>query len=301
MSDAVLLMAYGSPQSLEDVEAYYTHIRGGRAPSPELLTELLERYRAIGGRSPLTEITRRQAARLERTLAEHGVATRVYVGMKHARPFIAQVVREMLDGGVTHGVSLVLAPHFSTMSVGAYIQAVEEAGSPRLQFTHIKSWCEHPGFIAAVAAHLRHAMEGFSEIPHVLFTAHSLPQRILTWNDPYPTEIRRSAEAAARVVGITRWGIAYQSAGRTPEPWLGPDVEASIQELHAAGERGVVVCPVGFVTDHLEVLYDLDIHAQALAARLGIQFARTAMLNDGPQFIDALADLIAPRLRARVR
>jgi ferrochelatase len=300
MNDAVLLMAYGSPETLADVEAYYTHIRGGRPPSPVLLEELLERYRAIGGRSPLTDITRRQAAQLEKSLAAHGVAARVFVGMKHARPFITDVVREMAKEGITHAVSLALAPQFSRMSVGAYIHAIEEARPPSLRFDHIKTWHDHPGFVAAVAARARQAVTQFSGAPYVVFTAHSLPERILTWNDPYPAEVHRSAEEVARAAQIARWTVAYQSAGRTPDPWLRPNLEVTIQKLHTSGERAVLVCPVGFVADHLEVLYDLDVEARALTTRLGIRFERTTMLNDDPAFISALADLIGSRMRQRV-
>ncbi len=301
MSDAVLMMAYGSPETLDDVEAYYTHIRGGRPPSPELLEELLGRYRAIGGRSPLTDITRRQAAVLEKTLAAQGVTARVFVGMKHARPFIADVVREMAEAEITDAVSLALAPQFSRLSVGAYIHAIEEACPPSLRFDHIKTWHDHPGFIAAVAARVRQAITQFGDPPYVVFTAHSLPERILTWNDPYPAEVHRSAEEVARASQIARWTVAYQSAGRTPELWLGPNLEATIKKLYTSGERAIFVCPVGFVSDHLEVFYDLDVEARALTTRLGIRFARTAMLNDDAAFISALADLIASRLRQRVR
>jgi len=293
-------MAYGSPASLAEVESYYTHIRGGRPPSAELLTELVDRYRAIGGRSPLLEITRRQAAALAAALAARGCAVDVRVGMRHAPPFIGDAVREMAATGIRRAVGVALAPHYSRLSVGAYVEAAEEARPPELTLTYITSWGDHPGFLAAVAARLRAAASRFAATPYVLFTAHSLPERIRTWDDPYPDEVSRSAAGAARLASLSRWAVAYQSAGRTPEPWLGPDLPSTLERLQAEGEREVLVCPIGFVADHLEVLYDIDIEAQGIATRLGLRLERTAMLNDSPDFIAALADLVAPHLGVRV-
>ncbi len=293
-------MAYGSPASLEEVESYYTHIRGGRPPSAELLAELVERYRAIGGRSPLPEITRRQAAALEAALAARGCAVQVCVGMRHAPPFIGDVVREMAATGIRRAVGLALAPHYSRLSVGAYVEAAEQARPPGLALTFIPSWGDHPGFLAAVAARLRAAAQRFTAAPYVVFTAHSLPERIRIWDDPYPEEVSRSAAGAARLAGLRRWAVAYQSAGRTPEPWLGPDLVSTLGRLRTEGEREILICPIGFVADHLEVLYDIDVEAQEVAARLGLRLERTAMPNDSPDFIAALADLVSPRLGARV-
>lgn len=301
MSDAVLLMAYGSPETLADVERYYTHIRGGRRPSPELLAELIGRYRAIGGRSPLGEITRRQAAALEGRLRERGLQASVRVGMKHSPPFIADVVAQLGDERIRRAVGLVLAPHYSRLSVGAYIEAAERARPATLQMTYVESWHDHPGFLVSTAARLGETMNRFTEDPFVLFTAHALPERILSWQDPYPDQVRGSAQAAAGLAGVARWDVAFQSAGRTAEPWLGPDLGTVLSRLRDQGERAVVICPIGFVADHLEVLYDIDVEAQAQARALGLRLARTAMPNDAPDFIAALADLVAGRLAEQVR
>jgi ferrochelatase len=294
----VLVMAYGSPRGPEELEAYYTHIRGGRRPSPELLEELAGRYRAIGGRSPLPEVTERQARALEARLNAGGPARfRAYIGMKHAAPFIADAV-----GGVGGARGAVLAPHYSRMSVGTYIGTAEGARrrlpSP-FPMRYVERWGEHPLLVEGLARRLRAAL---AELPEderaeapVIFTAHSLPEKILSWGDSYPDELRRTAAAVAARVGATRWRFAFQSAGRTADPWLGPDVRDSITALRAEGARAVAVCSVGFIADHLEVLYDLDIEARALAADLGLRFVRAASLNDDPLMIEALADVVLHR------
>jgi ferrochelatase len=295
----VLVMAYGTPTGLEDLEAYYTHIRRGRPPSKELLADLAARYQAIGW-SPLNAITAQQAQGLHAHLEAVAPGRyRVYVGMKHAPPFIGDVVRRMAADGIVEGVGIVLAPHFSRMSIGTYIAYAEEARRTLLRpfpMKYVERWGDHPLFLEAVADRLRAAQARLpaavrSTTP-VIFSAHSLPERILTWNDPYPEELHRSAQAVAARVGIQRWSFAYQSAGRTPEPWLGPDVREVIEQLHAAGDRSVISCPIGFVTDHLEVLYDLDIEVRDLCARLGMRFIRAASLNDHPLMLAALADLV---------
>ncbi|WP_324716096.1 ferrochelatase [Carboxydochorda subterranea] len=305
----VLLMAYGSPERLEEIEAYYTHIRGGRPPAPELLEELKARYLAIGGVSPLAAITRRQARALERRLGWP-----VYVGMRHWHPWIAEAVEAMARDGVREAVGLALAPHASRMSSGAYVQAAREAlqaiePSRRPSFRWIESWATLQPFVLAVARRVREAArrlpgdaveqtaEGTLALApdtRVLFTAHSLPERIRTWNDPYPSELERTCQAVAGSLGLAagRWELAYQSRGRTAEPWLGPDVSEALERLAGEGVGRVVVCPVGFVADHLEVLYDLDVEAAAQARRLGIAMVRTASLNDAEDFIEALARLV---------
>ncbi|MDR7512441.1 MAG: ferrochelatase [Armatimonadota bacterium] len=296
----LLVMAYGSPRGLADLEAYYTHIRGGRRPSPELLEELAGRYRAIGGRSPLPEITERQARALETRLNAGGAGPyRAYIGMKHAAPFIADAVAAMAADGVTEGVGVVLAPHYSRMSVGTYIGTAEVARRrlpAPFPMRYVERWGEHPAFVEALAASLRAALAALpdDERPRAasIFTAHSLPETILAWGDPYPDELRRTSAAVAARAGVTAWRFAFQSAGRTPDPWLGPDVGEVIAELGAAGVPAVAVCPVGFVADHLEVLYDLEIEARAQAGRLGMRFVRAASLNDHPLLIDALADVV---------
>ena len=292
----VLLMAYGSPTSLEEVEPYYTHIRGGRRPSPQALQELQERYRAIGGSSPLPAITQRQARALQARLGE---GWQVYVGMRHWTPWIAEAVSRMAADGIREAVGVALAPQYSRMSVELYVEAAEaarrELGAHDLQVRYVRSWCRHPAFVRCWADRLARALaaEGFQQA-HVLFTAHSLPERILQWNDPYPQELHDTCQAVAAACGLepARWSFAYQSQGRTPEPWLGPTLEQALQELARQGLRRVVVCPVGFVADHLEVLYDIDIEARAAALQMGMELARTESLNDAPDFIEALAHVV---------
>lgn len=295
----VLLMAYGSPRGPQDLEAYYTHIRRGRPPSPELLADLLERYRAIGW-SPLHEITQRQADGLQTRLdAAAPGRYRVYVGMKHAAPFIGDTVREMAGDGMTDGIGIVMAPHYSRMSIGTYIAYAEEARralTRPLAMKYVERWGEHPLFLDALADRLRAALaqlpEGIRPQTPVIFSAHSLPERILSWHDPYPDELRRTSAAVAARTSVARWSFAYQSAGRTAESWLGPDVSEAVQRYHDAGDRSVISCPVGFVTDHLEVLYDLDIEIRRLCERLGMRFVRAGSLNEHPLMLDALSDLV---------
>ena len=290
----LLVMAYGTPRSLDEVEAYYTDIRRGRPPTPELLEELTDRYRAIGGHSPLYEITQAQA---------EGIAQRVgikaYLGQKHATPFIPDAVRAMADDGVDDAVGLVLAPHFSTMSIGDYErrtrQAAEEIGwSGRIEI--VQSWHLEEGYLAFLTARVKEALDKIPEDKRsktkVLFTAHSLPERILESGDPYPKLLRETADAVAPRAEVTDYDIAWQSAGRTRDPWIGPDVLDVMKELHEEGWRGVVVCPCGFVSDHLEVLYDVDIECKQLADELGMGFARTDSPNDDPAFLDTLAGVV---------
>lgn len=292
---AVLLMAYGSPEKLGEVAAYYTHIRGGREPSPELVRDLEARYQAIGGRSPLNAITRQQAAGLEAALRRDGLAARVYVGMKHWHPFIQETVAAMAADGVREAVALALAPHYSRMSVEGYLgaaRAAAERQDPPLRLIEVRSWHHHPRFLDAVAQRVAAARGRFDREPTVIFSAHSLPQRILGWADPYPRELEASARRVAERVGISDWRLAYQSAGRTPEPWLGPDVGELLEELHREGRDRVLVCPIGFVADHLEVLYDIDIEYRRQARELGMHLERTESLNADPTFVAALADIV---------
>ena len=289
-------MAYGSPSRPEEVEPYYTRIRGGRRPSPEAVEELKARYRALGGRSPLNEITFRQGQALQGFL---GSGWTVYVGMRHWEPWIADAVRRMTADGVRRAVAVALAPHYSRMSVELYIQAAEQArqevgpGAPELAY--VRSWWAQPLFVAAVARRVKRCLEqpGFEDA-HVLFTAHSLPERILTWDDPYPQELGHSCRAVAEAADLAaqRWSFAYQSQGRTPEPWLGPTLEEGLRQAAAGGAKAVVVCPIGFVADHLEVLYDIDVEAQEQARELGLALTRTESLNDAPDFIEALAAVV---------
>lgn len=306
-SSAVIAMAYGTPATLADLEPYYTHIRHGRPPSPALLAGLHERYQAIGGRSPLLEITQAQAAGLQSALHAAGYDdVEVVLGMKHARPFIEDTARDLVTAGVERVVGLVLAPHYSSMSVGEYGKRVAAAlgdapGAP--SFAMVRSWATAPGYVEwlvqAVHAALAQLGAAASEA-EVVFTAHSLPTRILAAADPYPDELRATAEAVARAAGLARWSIAWQSAGRTADPWIGPDVLEVIADIAAAGASGVVVCPAGFVADHLEVLYDLDIEAAEAARELGLAFARTVSPNADPSLTATLADVVAPLLATEV-
>jgi len=293
----VLVMAYGTPKSVEDIEGYYTHIRRGTPAPPELLEELIERYAAIGGISPLAERTEAQRAAIERALEELAPGRyRVVLGQKHAEPFIEDAVATLASEGITTSVGLVLAPHYSGFSVGQYQARAAEAGAAA-GITHhaIDSWHLDPAYVDFLTTAVEDAAAGLPERHKVLFTAHSLPERVLA-DDPYPDQLRASATAVAERVGIdpwAGWSIAWQSAGRTPEPWRGPDILEVIADLAETGATdGVLVCAQGFVADHLEVLYDLDIEAAAAAEGVGLAFARTRSLNDDPTVMSALANRV---------
>jgi len=289
---AVLLMAYGGPNSLDEVKPYYAHILRGREPSPEMLEALIERYRAIGGKSPINEITRAQAKALQERLD----AVRVYVGMKHWHPYIAEAVEQMARDGVVEAVGIILAPHYSQRSVAEYIdyaqEALERLGNP-IRFRFVASWATHPLLVQCFAGKIRQAMAHFPPEAEgkvrLLFTAHSLPQRILEWNDPYPSELRDTCRAVADALGVSDWSFAYQSA--SGPNWLGPDILEVLEELVGQGHRFVLVVPVGFLCDHLEVLYDIDIEARQKAEALGIELLRIEMPNADPLLIAALADI----------
>jgi ferrochelatase len=294
----VLVMAYGTPKDLAGVEAFYTGIRHGRPPPPDRLEELTERYRAIGGRSPLLEITTAQA---EGISAETGLPT--YVGQKHAEPFIANAVRAMANDGIERAAGLVLAPHYSTMSVGDYERRARAAAEDmgwRGKLEMVKSWHLEPGFISLMAERVQAALKTIPgearDDAVVVFTAHSLPEKILQRKDPYPDQLEETGAAVAAQVELKHWRVGWQSAGRTDVPWLGPDILELIPQLAEAGAKAVVVCPCGFVADHLEVLYDLDIEAANLARELGIEFARTASPNDDPAFVRVLAGVVEKTL-----
>jgi len=296
---AVVLMAYGTPRTKEEILPYYTDIRRGRPPTPELLEELTARYEAIGGLSPLKQLTEAQRDALQRELdALDPGLFHVTLGLKHATPFIEEAVAEVAAAGFRRIVGVVLAPHYSSYSIGQYIGRVREAAAPHgIEVTGVDSWATEPAFVEFLAADMRKKLASMPANTKVLFTAHSLPQRIIDGGDPYPQELRATAQAVAERVGLaewSQWAIAWQSAGRTPEPWLGPDILQVIDELadsehHGDGERGLIVSACGFVADHLEVLYDLDIEAAAHAQKLGLAFARTACVNDDASVMAALA------------
>ena len=304
----VFLLAYGTPESLDDVEPYFTHIRGGRKPSPEAVANLRERYRLVGGRTPLKDLTFATADKLQARLdAEAPGRYRVYVGMKHWHPFIAETMPHIAADGVRDVVALVLAPHYSRMSIGGYRRYVDEANATLeqpLQITFIERWHDHPGFRRLIADRIVAAR---AELPPdlrdqalILFSAHSLPERILSWNDPYPDELRESAAGIAGLLGLTDWRLCYQSAGMTGEPWLGPDILDYLEELHGEGVRAVVSAPFGFVAEHLEVLWDIDREAQDKAAELGMELRRIRMPNADDEFVDVLVSLVRDALRQRV-
>ena len=285
MNAAVILMAYGSPATAEDVPAYLADIREGRPVSQEAVDELSERYRRIGGRSPLDEITDAQRTALERQL---GVP--VFVGMKHWRPRIAEGVEAALAEGADRLIGLVLAPHYSRLSIAGYRERLEQALQGRGDLVFIESWHDHGPFLDVLAERVR----GFDG--HVVFTAHSLPERILQDGDPYRDQLLETASLVAERAGLAEWSFSFQSASPTGEPWLGPDILEELDTLAANGVQRVLVCPVGFVSDHLEILWDLDIEAREKAAELGLELGRIESLNDDPAFVRALAALVRERL-----
>jgi protoporphyrin/coproporphyrin ferrochelatase len=285
VSDAVVLMAYGSPSTADDVRPYLEDIRGGRPVAEATVEELAERYGRIGGRSPLDDVTEAQRAALERDLG-----LPVLVGMKHWRPRIADAVEAALAGGATRIVGLVLAPHYSRLSIGGYRERLVEALADRARLVLIESWHDHQPFLDVIADRVRGARS------HVVFTAHSLPARILAEGDPYRDQLHETARLVAERAGLQRWSFAFQSASPTGEPWLGPDILEELDALAAAGVRDVLVAPVGFVSDHLEILWDLDIEARERAAELGLELSRIGSLNDDPAFIRALAGLVRKSL-----
>jgi protoporphyrin/coproporphyrin ferrochelatase len=298
---AVLLMAMGGPDCLENVEPFLLDVRGGRPTSPELVAEIRERYRATGGKSPAVGITMIVAAKLERRLNESGRAQyRVYVGLRHWHPFIKETYARLMKDEPGHIIGLCMAPQQSSLSTGAYRRKLEEAQadlSDHRSVSYVGSWNRHPRLIAAIAANVQEGLRKFSPPTRadvtVLFTAHSLPERIVTMNDPYPDEVKGTVAAVTALLGKQTTAFAYQSQGRSGEPWLGPTVEATVEELARAGRRHVLVAPIGFVCDHVETLYDIDIELKQSAARSGVQLERIAMLNDSPALIETLAEVVA--------
>jgi protoporphyrin/coproporphyrin ferrochelatase len=284
---AVIVMAYGSPSRPEDVPAYLRDIRGSRPVRPEAVERLQERYRRIGGTSPLNAVTEAQRAALERELG-----LPVYVGMKHWEPWIADAAARALADGVARIVGLVLAPHYSRMSVGGYRDRLETSLNGRVDLRFIERWHDHPPFIDVVAERLR----ATDTDAHVVFTAHSLPQRGITNGDGYERQLRETAELVAERADVRGWSLAFQSQSETGEAWLGPDLLEELDRLHGEGVRQVVVAPVGFVSDHLEILWDIDVEARERAAALGLELHRISSLNDDPAFIRALADLVRREL-----
>jgi ferrochelatase len=286
LNTAVVLMAYGSPERIGDIRPYLEDIREGRPVSDEAVEELTERYRRIGGRSPLDEVTERQRAALEQEL---GIP--VFVGMKHWRPRIAEAVEAALGGGAERIVGIVLAPHYSALSIAGYRERLESALAGRAELRFVDSWHDHEPFLEVLADRVR------GTDAHVVFTAHSLPERILAMGDPYRDQLLETSRLVAERAGVEHWSFAFQSASATGEPWLGPDILQELDDLHARGVRKVLVCPVGFVSDHLEILWDVDVEARERAADLGLQLDRIESLNDDPAFVRALAELVRHAVR----
>lgn len=302
-------MSYGTPESIEGVEAYYTHIRRGNAPSPEQLEELVDRYKAIvGGVFPLRENTNHQVDSLQKALNDDtrlpDVEFVCYQGLKHASPFIEDGVEEMAKDGIKKAVGIVLAPHYSTMSVESYVKrAQSKADEQGVEFTFVKSYHLHPQLIEALTSRVNAKLDLFKESGaerdevRVLFSAHSLPEKILELGDPYPEQLLETSRAIAEKAGITSWQFAWQSAGRTSVPWLGPDILDTLRNLSKEQVKNVLVAPIGFVSDHLEVLYDLDIEAQEVAKELDMRLMRIDMLNSDPLYMETLCDTVVDQLQ----
>jgi len=280
---AVVLMAYGSPERLADVPAYYADIRGGRPVAPEHLADLVERYRRLGieESSPLNAITEETRAALERELE-----VPVFTGMKHWTPRIADAANAAVASGAGVVVGLVLAPHYSVLSIKGYRDQLESALAGRATLAFVDSWHDEPGFVDLLAERVR------GTDAHVVFTAHSLPARILDMGDPYKEQLLETSSLVAERAALGNWSFSFQSESPTGEPWLGPDILDHLAALHADGVRDVLVCPVGFVSDHLEIRWDIDVEAQEKAAELGMQLERIEMPNADPAFVRTLAGIV---------
>lgn len=302
----VLLMAYGGPDSLDDIPAFLRDIRGGRPTSQALIDEITENYRKIGGKSPLLDITRRQAALLEARLnvgARPGVHYKTYIGMRHWTPWIRDAVAQMIEDGIQQAVALVLAPHYSSMSIARYFARLDEALAEHdapFSYAAVTSYHDHPLYVEALARRVQQGLDGMPGDTLVIFSAHSLPVRIMEQGDPYDDQLKETARLVAAQAGLPddRWTFSYQSAGKSPEPWLGPQIEEYVVELAARGHKNLLSCVVGFVADHVEVLFDIDIEAQTAAEAAGARLERVPSLNDDPLFIAALADLVRQHERS---
>ena len=298
----VLVMAYGGPDSLDDIEPYLLDVRGGRPTSPELVEEIRERYALIGGRSPLLAITRAQAQELENRLnASNGPTFRAYVGMRHWFPYIREAVARIVADGIHDVVAVCMAPHFSRMSIGADVRKVEEARearAPDLRVRFVQSWHDHPLLVEAIADKVRTAHERFPaearEQARIVFTAHSLPANILEQGDPYDKQLRETASLVAQRLSLPpeQWLFCYQSAAAGSVRWLGPAIEDVVVELAEQGVEHILVAPIGFVADHVEILYDIDVVCRELAEKRGVRLERTESQNTSPAFIAALADVV---------
>ncbi len=300
----LLVLAYGTPYTEDDIERYYTHIRHGRRPSDELIADLKARYKAIGGLSPLAGITQGQAEALEAKLNEiqDEIEFKAYLGLKHIEPFVEDAVKQMHDDGIRDAVSLVLAPHFSTFSVQSYNgRAQEEAAKYGLHITSVESWYDEPKFIQFWVEQVQAAINRMTtkERDHyaLIVSAHSLPEKILQLGDPYPKQLEETAKLIAEGAGVSQYAVGWQSAGQTPEPWLGPDVQDLTRDLYEKeGYKAFIYVPAGFVSTHLEVLYDNDYECKVVTDEIGAGYYRPAMPDVHPTFIDALATIVLKNL-----
>ncbi len=298
----VLIMAYGGPNNLEEIPGYLADIRNGRVTTPAVLEEISHNYTKIGGKSPLLEFSTAQVEAIKSHLDPEKF--KVYMGMRHWAPWIEDTIRDMLDDGITHAVSMVLAPHFSKLSVAKYqgkIASGLEMYHGEISFANIDSYHDVPGLIRPLAERVREGINRWPEEEqdevHVVFSAHSLPVRIIKMGDPYDSQLRETAQLIANEAGLRddQWSWSYQSAGRSPEPWLGPQLEEFIPELAEKGIKNIVSIPVGFVSDHVEILFDIDIEAQKAAQECGVRLERPSALNTDPVFMKQLADLIVAK------
>lgn len=298
---AVLLLAYGGPDKLDDIPAYLLDIRGGRETPSQLIDEISERYRLIGGRSPLLAITRRVATKLEQRCDRP-----VYVGMRHWHPYIADVVAQMADDGFDQFVAICMAPHYSMLSIAKYREQLEEAltavklttGS-QMSFTFVEDWFRQPAYLTGVANNVRQTLARWPDDKQgqvrTIFTAHSLPEFILERGDPYDGQLLETAVLLANELAFSKeqWTFSYQSAAKTGIPWLGPQIEDLVVDLAGSGEKDLLIAPIGFIADHVEILYDIDIGLQEIARSQGARLERTPMLNDDTNLVEALASLVA--------
>jgi protoporphyrin/coproporphyrin ferrochelatase len=300
----VLLLAYGGPDSLDDIPGYLADIRSGRPTPGAVLKEISHNYELIGGRSPLLDFTRQQAAAVDAVLNADGPVYKVYVGMRHWSPWIEETVRDMIADGITHAVGMVLAPQYSHMTSDKYYTKIEVGLAMYdsvIEFQYVKGYHTAPKYIQALANRVQEGIARWPEAErdsvHVVLSAHSLPVRILQMGDPYQDQLFETAHlvAAAAKLRDDQWSWSYQSAGRSPEPWLGPQIEEHIPALATKGIRNVVSVPIGFVCDHVEILYDIDIKAQKAAREHGVRLERPPALNLDPLFIEAVADQIRER------
>jgi ferrochelatase len=304
----VLVMAYGTPRHPDEIESYYTHIRRGKKPPREDLQDLVERYEAIGGVSPLAKITNDQKEKLEGKLNEwyDDIQFKTYLGLKHIDPFVEDAVQQMHKDGIEDAISIVLAPHYSTFSVKSYngraLEEAEKLGGPTI--TPVDSWYDEPGYITYWANRVKQIYAEIPEKEHkctvVIFSAHSLPQRIISMGDPYPDQLEETAKLIAEQAGVSNFTTGWQSAGNTPEPWIGPDVQDLTRDLfEQEGFNHFIYCPVGFVAEHLEVLYDNDYECKVVTDQLGANYYRPEMPNAKPDFIETIARAVAKKLESR--